>query len=151
MRIFIDADASPVTWIVEDIAHKYQVECKIVCDHNHLIKSDVCEVVMVDTGSDSADIKISNDIKKNDILITQDYGLASVALAKQALILNHFGKEYTLFNIDSLLLVRHINQVNRRSSKYRGSNQRKRLKDDDIKFEEALVSLIKRLEKEELE
>lgn len=142
MKIFVDADACPVVKIVERIAKENHIECILVCDHNHLLNSDYSKVVFVDQADDSADLKIMNMISNNDVLITQDYGLASLALAKDVKIMNHFGSMYTLFNIDTLLATRHINQKIRASKKGRVKGPKKRVVEDDIKFETNFNKLI---------
>lgn len=146
MKIYIDADACPVTKIVENIAYSKNIQCTIVSDHNHVLKSDYCEVITVDAGFDSADLKIINSINSGDILITQDYGLATLALAKSVYILNHFGKEYTHANIDMLLDQRYLAQKIRNSkSKHRLKGPSKRLASDDDQFELSLINLIERI------
>lgn len=142
MKIYVDADACPVTRIIEDVCFEYSLDCTIVCDHNHLIYSDVCNVEMVDTGSDSADLLISNLISKNDLLITQDYGLASIALSKSAYVINHFGKEYTNENIQTLLAMRHMHQVIRKSSTARIKGPKKRVNADNKEFKASLIKII---------
>lgn len=142
MKIFIDADACPVIKIVEKIARENKIDCILVCDHNHLLSSDYSEIIFVDQADDSADLKIMNMISNNDILITQDYGLASLALSKDVKIMNHFGSMYTLFNIDTLLATRHINQKIRASKNGRVKGPKKRVVEDDIKFETNFNKLI---------
>lgn len=144
LKIYIDADACPVVSIIEDIAYSKGIDCIIVCDHNHLIRSDYSEVIMVDTGNDSADLEIINRIEVNDILVSQDYGLATLALSKSAVVLNHFGKEYTHDNIDQLLAIRHLNQKLRMSNK-RVKGPKKRTVEDDIQFEESFLSILERM------
>lgn len=134
MKIFVDADACPVINIIEELASENDIECILVCDHNHLLNSDYSEIIFVDQADDSADLKIMNMISNNDILITQDYGLASLALSKDVKIMNHFGSMYTLFNIDTLLATRHINQKIRSSKKGRVKGPKKRVIEDDNNF-----------------
>lgn len=142
MKIYVDADACPTVKIIEKIANEYNIHCILVCDHNHLLKSESSEVILVDQNNDSADLKIMNLIVENDILITQDYGLAAIALSKSKNIINHFGKIYTDLNINILLSQRHLNQKIRASKKGRVKGPKKRTKEDDDNFEVAFENLV---------
>lgn len=142
MKIYVDADASPIVKEVEEVAQEFQLECVLVSDHNHVLYSDYSEVITVGSGFDAADLKIINMIEKQDVLITQDYGLASLALAKEALVMNNFGDQYTIYNIDTLLAQRHLNQKIRQSNG-RHKGPKKRLKEDDDQFYRKFRTLIK--------
>ena len=52
------------------------------------------------------------------MIIAQDYGLASMCLARRALVLNQNGLEYTPENIDGLLFRRHENKKLLLAGKY---------------------------------
>ncbi len=100
-------------------------------------------MVSVDISNDSADFYIVNRAKKGDIVITQDYGLASLCLSKGIIPVNQNGIVFTNDNIDGFLNVRHIHANLRRSNK-RHSNTSKRTLDMDVKFEKSLLSIIKK-------
>lgn len=142
MKIYVDADASPVVRIVEEIAEEFMIPCILVSDHNHVLYSDYSEVITVGTGFDAADLKIINMIAKGDILVTQDYGLASLALSKNVSIMNNFGDMYTKHNIDTLLAQRHLNQKIRQSNG-RHKGPKKRNLEDDQRFYRKFRTLIK--------
>lgn len=142
MRIIIDGDACPVIDLAESIAHKFNIELVLFCDYNHEIELQYGRVVKVDQSYQSVDIKIINFGKKNDIIITDDYGLASLALSKKAFAINSKGKIYTDKNIDTLLMKRHINKKIRRAGG-RHPTAKKRRKKDDEQFENNLIRLIK--------
>lgn len=111
MRLIIDGDGSPVKDTAIAVAEKYQLPVVIVTSIDHYSKKeypDFVEFIYVDRGADSADFKIVSVIQPTDILITQDYGLASLTLTKAAHILHQTGLEYTQMNIDSLLTQRYI-------------------------------------------
>ncbi len=141
MKIYVDADACPVLDIVEDAAKDYELECVFVSDHNHVLYSEYCEIIQVGSGIDAADLKIMNTIDHHDILVTADYGLASLALSKDVLIMNHFGDQYTPYNINTLLAQRHLNQKLRNSNK-RVKGPKKRVDDDNERFDDAFRKLI---------
>lgn len=109
MKIFIDGDASPVKQDVVEIATNHQVEVVIVTSVDHFTTKEYpanVSVVYVDKGQDMADFRIVSLIQKYDILVTQDYGLASLVLAK-ARVIHHSAWEYTTDNIDLLLAQRY--------------------------------------------
>ncbi len=82
MTVYIDADACPVTRIAEQIAHRHAVTCVLLCDTNHVLFSEISEVVTIGAGRDAVDIALINRCKKGDVVITQDYGVAAMALGK---------------------------------------------------------------------
>ncbi|TLG79507.1 YaiI/YqxD family protein [Vagococcus zengguangii] len=120
MRIIIDGDACPVKQEIYQVALETKTPVILVSSYDHVSDKhpEQVEVVYVDRGADSADYKIIGIIQAHDILVTQDYGLASLALPKKVRVLHHTGKEYTYANIDQLLEQRH------HSAKLRRSGQR---------------------------
>ena len=116
MHIYVDADACPVIRIVENIARKYNIETTLICDTNHVLTSDYSDVVTVSAGADAVDFKLVNLCTRDDIVVTQDYGVAAMALSKGAYAIHQSGKWYTNDNIDRMLMERHLNKKARRSS-----------------------------------
>lgn len=82
MKIFVDADACPVVGIAEDIATKYNIPVTLLCDTNHVLTSDYSEVIVVGAGADAVDYKLISICHRGDIVVTQDYGVAAMALGK---------------------------------------------------------------------
>lgn len=82
MQIFVDADACPVVGIVESIAEKYNIPTTLLCDTNHVLYSDYSEVIVVGAGADAVDYKLISICHKGDIVVSQDYGVAAMALGK---------------------------------------------------------------------
>ena len=82
MQIFIDADACPVVGIVETIAEKYNISTPLLCDTNHILYSDYSEVIVVGAGADAVDYKLISICHKGDVVVSQDYGDATMALVK---------------------------------------------------------------------
>lgn len=143
MRILIDGDACPVIDISIEVAKLYQMEVIIFCDTAHFIEREGIQVITVSKGSDAVDFKIINGIKEKDILITQDYGLAAMALAKKAQPIHQSGFIYTEGNIDQLLFRRHLGkEVRRRGGRTKGPG--KRTKDQDEAFERSLKAVIEK-------
>ena len=141
MKIYVDADACPVINIVEEIAEDFGIKCVLVSDHNHALHSQYSKIITVGSGFDAADLKIMNMIERHDVLVTGDYGLASLALTKDASIMNHFGEMYTTLNIDTLLAQRHLNQKIRQSNG-RVKGPKKRVDDDNERFYRNFKALI---------
>lgn len=123
MQIFIDGDASPVKNDVIDLAHAYGLAVQIVTSVDHYTTReypDFVSMIYVDKGQDMADFKIVSLIQKGDILVTQDYGLASLVLMK-ARVIHHTGWEYTASNIDRLLASRyHSSQLRKAGHRTKG-------------------------------
>lgn len=116
MKIFVDADACPVVRIVEEVAEKYRVDVTLLCDTNHILTSDYSEVIVVGEGADAVDYKLISICHKGDIVVSQDYGVAAMALGKGAYAIHQSGKWYTNENIDQMLMERHLNKKARRGS-----------------------------------
>lgn len=143
MRIIVDADACPVIGIVEKIAKQEGMPVILVCDTAHIFQSEYSQVVTVEKGADSADFKIVTLAEKGDIVVTQDYGVASMCLGKGVFPIHQSGKWYTLENIDQMMFERHIaKEVRRKSKKNHLKGPRKRTREDDEHFEESLKKLI---------
>lgn len=139
----VDADACPVVSIVEEIAEKYNIPSTLLCDTNHVLYSDYSEVIVVGAGADAVDYKLIGICHKGDIVISQDYGVAAMALAKGAYAIHQSGKWYTNENIDQMLMERHINKKARRGShKNHIKGQRKRAEEDDAQFAQSFEKLI---------
>ncbi len=104
MKILIDADGCPVVDSAVRIAKAHHVECLILCDTAHYFEKDGAQTLVFSKGADSVDFALVKRVAPGDIVITQDYGLAAMCLAKRAVILNQNGMQYTEDNIDALLL-----------------------------------------------
>ena len=146
MKIFVDADACPVVDIVEDIATKYNIPITLLCDTNHLLTSDYSEVIVVGAGADAVDYKLISICHRGDIVVTQDYGVAAMALGKGAYAIHQSGKWYTDENIDQMLMERHLNKKARRaSSRNHMKGPRKRTDEDDQRFAESFEKLLRKV------
>ena len=143
MQIFLDADACPVVRIVEEIAKKYHIQTTLLCDTNHVLNSDYSEVIVVGAGADAVDYKLISLCHKGDIVVSQDYGVAAMALGIGAYAIHQSGKWYTDANIDQMLMERHLNKKARRSSgKNHLKGPRKRTEEEDIRFAESFEKLV---------
>lgn len=120
MRFVIDGDGSPVKNEIIKLGETYQIPVVIVTSIDHYtnkIYPEFIEFIYVDKGSDSADYRIVKEVKDHDIIITQDYGLASLLLTKPVRVFHHSGQEYTTQTIDTLLNQRFIGSQMRKAGK----------------------------------
>ena len=143
MQIFVDADACPVVAIVEKVAKMHAVPVTLLCDTNHVLSSGYSKVIVVGAGADAVDYKLISICRKGDIVVSQDYGVAAMALGKGAYAIHQSGKWYTDENIDEMLMERHINKKARRSSsKNHIKGPKKRTGEDDEHFAQAFEKMV---------
>ena len=143
MQIYVDADACPVVGIVKETAKKYKIPVTLLCDTNHVLHSDYGDVVVVGAGADAVDYKLISICHRGDIVVSQDYGVAAMALGKGAYAIHQSGKWYTNDNIDQMLMERHLNKKARRSShKNHIKGPKKRTEEDNERFAQSFEKLI---------
>ncbi len=144
MKIIVDADACPNIKQIEEMAIKYNTPLTLFADYSHHLKSDYAEIIQISTGIQNVDIAIANTIKPKDILITADYGLAVIGLAKDCVTINPSGLKYTNENIDTLIFQREVNkQMRKQKIKIKGP--KKRTKENETKFMQILEDELKPL------
>ncbi len=86
------------------------------------------------------DFALVNLAEAGDLVITQDYGLAAMCLARGAAVLNQDGMEYTSDNIDALLSARHTaKRIRNAGGRLKGP--RSRTAEQNKTFEAALRAL----------
>lgn len=148
MRIYVDADACPVIPIVEQVAEKNNIAVTLLCDTNHVLDSDYSEVKIIGAGADAVDFVLINLCRKNDIVVTQDYGVTAMALGKGAYAIHQSGKWYTDENIDQMLMERHLGKKARRASgKNHLKGPKKRTEEDDVRFQRSFEKLVMTINK----
>lgn len=141
MRILIDADGCPVTKAALKIAAEHNIEAVIFCDTSHIFDYPNIKVITVGKGADSVDFALVNSIETDDIIVTQDYGLAAMALSRKGRPITQNGVIIDNSNIDLLLATRHAAKKARMAGKHlKGPS--KRTKEQDIQFEISLKSMI---------
>ncbi len=141
MHVVIDADGCPVVHIAVDCALNHGAEAVIVCDSAHYFDIDGAETITVTKGADSADFRIVNMLHAGDIVVTQDYGLAAMALARRARVVNQNGMIYHDGNIDSLLLARHTaRKIRNAGGRLKGPA--KRTSEQDAAFLRTLTEML---------
>lgn len=141
MKVLVDADACPVTDIAVSLCRQYSTPCFLLCDTAHEFHRDGAQTLIFDKGADSVDFALVNRVESGDIVVTQDYGLASMCLAKGARVLHQDGWCYTADNIDALLFSRHESGKYRRAGG-RTKGPKKREKAQDDAFRNALQQML---------
>ena len=69
---------------IKQSAKSHNIVVTLLCDTNHYLTSDYSEVVYVGAGADAVDFKLISLCEKGDLVVTQDYGVAAMALSKGA-------------------------------------------------------------------
>ena len=126
------------------IAEHFSILATIVCDHSHFFDYSNCDMIVVDQGKDAVDFEILHLLEKNDIVVTQDYGLASLVLSKGGFAIHQNGM---IFDDDNMLnfLNQRYDYGKLRKKTHRYGHMKKRTKADDETFEKALTKLIKQI------
>ncbi len=144
-RVLVDADACPVYRIAERLAKEKNVPVILFGDTNHVLTSDYAQIRVIGAGSDAVDFALINESRPGDIIITQDYGVAAMALGKGAYAIHQSGKWYTNENIDQMLMERHLAKKARMGKgKHHLKGPAKRTEEDDRRFEESFRKLLEK-------
>jgi hypothetical protein len=145
MKILVDGDACPVNSEIMEISTKYNIEVLYFCSVCHYSETvKFSNRILVDNEDQAVDMKIINYLNSGDIVITQDYGLASLVLNKGAYALSFNGESFTNDNIELYLYQRFLS-LEQRKKKLKTSKQKKRGKIEDFKFKKTLENLIGQL------
>ncbi len=144
MKVLIDADGCPVVDTALGLCRKYHLACLLLCDTAHEFYREGAQTLVFDKGADSVDFALVSRVEPGDLVITQDYGLASMCLARQASVLHQDGWAYTQENIDALLLVRHDSRKHR-STGGRMKGPKKRTPAQNEAFAKAMEALLQKI------
>jgi len=141
MKILVDADACPksVLEICRKVGQIHGIPVWTVASFDHSIESD--HHVVVGDSPQEADIKVINLTDAGDVVITQDWGLAAIALGKGAKSLSPSGREFRSDTIEFLLEEREVKAKLRRGGR-RTKGPKKRTPEDDRKFEMNLERIV---------
>lgn len=141
MKILIDADACPrsALQICFKLGRQNNVAVWTVASFNHNIASD--NHVVVGNASQEADLKIMNLTEANDIVVTQDWGLAAMVMGKGAQALSPVGRIYNSDTMAFLLEEREVKAKLRRAGG-RTKGPKKHTPEDDKRFEYNLQKCI---------
>ena len=139
MKVLVDADGCPVVDLT--IRLSAGVDVFLVCDTAHEFNRVGATTITIGQGADAVDYAIVNRISPGDIIVTQDYGLAALALARKGRPIDQNGRIFTDDNIDFLLHTRHVGQQIRRAGG-RTKGPKKRTAQEDKQFAAAFAALL---------
>lgn len=141
MKILVDADACPVKELIASGAKARGLAVVMVCDNSHEIDDGYSKVITVDRGADSADMALVNLVKRGDVVVTQDFGVAAMALSKGAAAISQNGMVYDDSNLDRLLFERFLGgKLRRAGGRTRGPKRRAQAQDEA--FRQAFAALL---------
>ena len=114
MKIWVDADACPN--VVKDIIYKtsLRLQIQVLLVANSFLKvpnTELIRFIQVEKKFDEADAFIIENLDKNDLVITADIPMASLAVKKGCIAINPRGELYTENNISEKLSMRNYMQV----------------------------------------
>lgn len=143
-QIHVDADACPTgaRRSIEHLSHQNQLKLFFYIDDSHELYPEYGIVRQVGKGHDAVDLALVNKIRRGDIVITQDYGLAALVLSRGALAIHPGGMIYSDHNIDALLAERHL-AARARKGGDRSRHPGKRIREHDLQFAEQLKNMIR--------
>ena len=111
---------------------------------SHVFEKPGAKTVTVSKGNDSVDFALVNMIQKGDIVVTQDYGLAAMCIARGTVPVSQDGMVYTGDNINGLLMQRFTAKKIRMSGgRLKGPS--KRTPEQDAAFEKTLKGLLENI------
>lgn len=141
-KILIDADGCPVVDLTIELAKRFDWPVLLICDTSHEMHRDGAETLTVSKGADAVDFVLVNRVKPGDIVVTQDYGLAAMVLAKRGVPIDQNGRIYNEGNIEQLLHGRHVAKKIRQGGG-RMKGPKKRQQTDNETFGKNLSDLLK--------
>jgi len=141
LQIWVDADACPVKQIVIRLAQQKNIPVTMLIDTSHELHDWYSTIITVDKQADCVDYAQMGLLRREDIVVTQDYGLAAMVIGKGAKAINQSGLIFLNENMDKLLMERHIGQKIRRSGG-RTKGAPKRTKENDCHFEAVFEKLL---------
>ncbi|UNK20065.1 YaiI/YqxD family protein [Paenibacillus sp. N3/727] len=146
IHIVVDGDACPVKKEIAETARAFNVPVLLVSSYDHLHREEEgIQIIQVDRSDQSADLYIANHIARGDIVVTQDYGLAALALSKSCQVLSFRGRIFSDQDIDFLLDSRH-HQAKARKAGHYGKGPRKMMDEDRRIFQHKLTKVLQKLQ-----
>ena len=140
MRVLVDADACPVLEIVRRLCARDGVPVITVSSFRHNIGGE--GHIMVGPEPQAADMAIINRTQRGDLVVTQDWGLAGLALARGAHAISPWGHRFRDDEMDGRLAQRALHARLRRGG-VRLPGPRRRTAADDASFEQALQAVLR--------
>lgn len=133
--LFIDADACPVTREAVAIAREHGMQVVLVANSTQNLEKYTrrtgVEAIQVSGGRDAADFAIVERVTPDDIVVTQDIGVAAMVLGRNAGAISPRGRIFYQATIDSEMEVRHAEAKHRRLGRRTGGPRAFTEKDRD--------------------
>lgn len=148
MKIIVDGDGCPGMKYIEKLAKEERIDLVVYSTIDHNITLDYGIVKRVDKGFQSVDMYVINETHENDVVVSQDFGVAAMALGKKAFAVSPKGMVFSDDNIDRLLFERHMSQKARRAG-LKGKNASKRKSEDDLRLYETLKKVVQKAKSNE--
>lgn len=143
MKVLLDSDGASVREIVQEVCQSFNMPLYLVKNYTQEFDVFYGNIINVDISKEAADLWIVNNADKDDLVITNDKGLSSMALAKEAHVIDFSGNTIDNKNILNSLEKRHLSRVMRREGIY--SKIPKRKHEEDVKFKEKLKKVLRRM------
>jgi uncharacterized protein YaiI (UPF0178 family) len=141
-RVVVDGDACPVKAEIARTVRALGATALLVSSHAHvLVPEPSVEVVTVDASDQAADLYIANVLTKRDVLVTGDYGLAALGLARGSAVITPRGKVIRESDIEGLLAQRHFSARQRRGG-MRTKGPKAFTDEDRDRFQQKLTTLL---------
>lgn len=142
MRVIVDADSCPNIGLIEKVCERHKKEIIFYANINHNISCEYGTLISVDHSYQNVDIHIVNNVRDDDLVITNDNLLASLCLMKGAEVINVYGAVYTKNNIDVILCNSYIDKISRENG-IKSKRIKKRTKTDQENFLNKLKVLVR--------
>lgn len=117
--LYIDSDGFPHTAIAVEIAISLSIRTIVAGNMTQNLdrfeSTKGVEILKVSDGMDAADFAIFNLLQEGDILLTNDTGLAALALGKKVKVLDSKCHNFKEGSIDQRLMGRHLAKKVRRA------------------------------------
>ncbi len=141
----MDADSCPVKEEIVEITLDFGIDVVFVASYNHVPNEPLGGVWhFVDSDKEAADLFIMNHVNANDVVVTQDIGLASTLLSKKVHVLNPRGIPYEEKDIESALHMRYLSAKARRQGKY-GKGPKPFTSEDRIQFQKNFIKILSKI------
>ncbi|WP_018661453.1 YaiI/YqxD family protein [Heyndrickxia acidiproducens] len=146
ITVFVDADACPVKEEAAKVAKQFGAASIFVASYTNRMADPVeGRWIYVDPHKESADLYIMNHVEKNDIVVTQDIGLASLVLPKKAYAVSPRGSKYNETSINTALDFRYLAAKERRRGNY-GKGPKRFTAEDRERFKLSLAEILSNIE-----
>lgn len=140
-RVFVDADACPVKEEIVQLSKLHRADVFFIASYSHVANNDQLQWIYVDSRQEEVDMYIVNHVEKNDVVVTQDHGLASLLSGRGVYVLSPRGKPFVESEMMSVLHARFLSAKQRRAGG-RVKGPGKMTKEDRRRFRESFEKIL---------